>query len=173
MTYFFGDIWDLIAFIITPIAIIILIYQSFDVASIRKLLSQLGQPERRTVAIAIAMLNNNKRSSIKSIAFAVGLMIATLILYNRGVLSQSVVQWVFSATLLGSLVIFIRHSLLAYRINKGYYATTEYEARAIIQFVLDQSDYYNFSNGDGLNQFDPEREIEIIRKEAAQAGVVL
>ena len=45
------------------------------------------------------------------------------------------------------LLLFINNSILEYRINKGYYGSTDYEAREIINFILTLPSNTDFRNG--------------------------
>jgi hypothetical protein len=45
------------------------------------------------------------------------------------------------------LLLFINNSILEYRINKGYYGSTDYETREIINFILTLPSNTDFRNG--------------------------
>jgi hypothetical protein len=48
--------------------------------------------------------------------------------------------------------------ILTYRIRHGYYGTTEYESREIINLILKHSNKSDFTDGNGLKELFPEAE---------------
>ena len=67
-----------------------------------------------------------------------------------------------------------RDQLLAFRIRKGYYGKTEYEAREIIGFILKHSKRIDFTDGGNLKEIISKDDITTLEQyvEAALSGVM-
>jgi hypothetical protein len=64
------------------------------------------------------------------------------------------------------LILFTNQTALEYRIRKGLYGNNEYEAREILQFIIDHADKTDFTSGGKSKKLLPDAEIEQILKEA-------
>ncbi|HEY0602148.1 MAG TPA: hypothetical protein VGD58_04510, partial [Herpetosiphonaceae bacterium] len=90
-----------------------------------------------SVSIINIMLQRKEKSS--------ELIEASLLLSALGLLFVSARQ-AGLIVLLVLILFIIRINIIKFRIRKGYYGTNEYEAREIIQFILDNSQSIDFTD---------------------------
>lgn len=77
---------------------------------------------------------------------AVGFVVAALLMGKTEV-------FVLSTPLLVLLIVFIAKELvLEYRVSRGFYASNAIEARDLIQFIIEQGDKLDFTDGSGLRR---------------------
>jgi len=77
--------------------------------------------------------------------------------------------WLMFLVVLLAGSLFANRQLLRYRIRKGYYGTSEDEAREIIQFILEHAEDTDFTDGDGTKKLMPDPETEL-REEFVPVG---
>lgn len=68
-------------------------------------------------------------------------------------------------------LVHVNQKILEYRVSKGLYGRTEYEAREIINYILSHSDKSDFSDGDKLKIIFPEH-VKEENKETALEGAL-
>lgn len=79
--------------------------------------------------------------------------------------------WLITIVVFLLAILFINQKMLEYRVKKGYYGATEYEAREIIEFILNHADKTDFTDNDGLKKLMPDPEIELQRESIPEGGV--
>jgi hypothetical protein len=105
----------------------------------------------------VGLLTRDKRRSFSIIYFSltISFIIYALISYYSDN-TISVATTLFFLFVL--MAVFLNRYLLEYRLRKGFYGTTEYEAREVIDLILRHSDKSDFSDGEGLKKLFPEPE---------------
>jgi len=130
---------------------------------LRNSLKKLGAESRPTLSpTAIPALAQHK-SGVWTVSIL--LLSVTLILYSALSLltGNSPSAAVLAVLGLGEVMILVAESAFKHRIRCGLFGTTEYEARQILQFVLDNSDQVDFSDGLGVSDWNEEHASEELR----------
>ena len=79
--------------------------------------------------------------------------------------AQSLSVWTGLVFGLLILAVLLNKYSLEYRLRNGFYGTTEYEARELIELILKHADKSDFSDGSGLKELvaEPRRTTDGIR----------
>jgi hypothetical protein len=115
--------------------------------------------EVKDITIVGMMLDKYSASDAKSYVCLLLSVVAysIFVLLSKSTINYGVV--LFVVVLAG--ILYTNRELLVYRIRKGYYGTTEEEARDIIEFILDHSDDTDFTDGSGIKKLMPDPEVEL------------
>lgn len=138
-------------------------------STIRDLLSSTSKPAfDRSTIVGLLVGKKLKRDS-KAYLF---LMIAALIQSALGLYGSSA----YTPICLGVVLIFIgaitlNQKALDYRIKKGFYGTTAYEAKEIVEFISEHSDKSDFTDGGQIKKIAPDAE-EVSREVVVYGGVL-
>jgi hypothetical protein len=81
-------------------------------------------------------------------------------------------SWLVLLILLLMGALYSNQKILDYRIRKGYYGATEYEAMEIIQFILEHAEDIDFTDGTGTKKLMPDPEIVLGDEYVHEGGVV-
>jgi hypothetical protein len=111
--------------------------------------------------ITVAGLLLGSKSAETSFAFISYILIIILYLALCSAFSLKLNIPLLVVLLICILLVQIRQSLLKFRIERGYYGLNDYEAREMIEFLLNHSEKADFSDGDGMKILFPKpKEIE-------------
>lgn len=112
--------------------------------------------------VEFTIVNILVKKEAKKESYSYFILFSTLIFYisSMFILSIEISETVIFILLILILALFIKQKILEYRIKNGYYGTNQYEAREIIDFILENSD--DFDNFNGYKRIFPEIENEEI-----------
>lgn len=122
-----------------------------------------------SLSIVGIILDRKQRSSSRSIT---ALSIAFFGLFIYDLYTPNIVNFITLVFILALLVLRVIHIFMfEYRIRKGYYGRNEYEAREIIQFILDHSSDIDFTDSGKPKQIITEQDLEQIKLSLKQGLV--
>jgi hypothetical protein len=123
------------------------------------------------VAVSIAYLNQLKQQTARARAY---LIISTTLLFALTVASpvRPLYPLIFSIPLVLYVLLVTKEAVLQYRITLGLFGTDEYEARAMIAFLLENAQSTDFTDGTGKLKpvFLPEKRDHAAPKTAEGVG---
>ena len=113
--------------------------------------------EKKKTIVGMILGNKIKTSSLNYLiligAFAIYLILSIFALYEINGICVFLIS-------IAIFFIYVDQKLMIYRINNGWYGKNEFEAREIINFIINHSDTDDFIDGDGLKKIIPDAQME-------------
>jgi hypothetical protein len=103
--------------------------------------SHIQKKEYPNLSIAKIMMNKNYKRSIYA-KFILTFSLLLILFFRGSIISIGLITFLMIVTI-------IADESIDYRIKKGFYGNNEYEARQIIEFILNNSDHIDFTDGKG------------------------
>lgn len=104
------------------------------------------QTEKSLVLTSLIVKHTSKSNTLAYLFSIAGLVLYILGAYV-GLFEKGLLVPFLSIVFI--IIIFIKQLILAYRIKSGQYGSNEYEAREIVNFILDETNKHYFNGGDG------------------------
>ena len=152
----------------TLLALVIIMYVRYfppHITSGKQKASKDQSPESalsRQATTAVAALARHKSNErIASIWLISAALILNILLSMLTEQPPSLL--VLAALALGGVVLIGADLAFKYRVRRGLFGTSEYEARQILQFIVENSDQYDFSDGLGISEWSPEQAPQELR----------
>jgi len=146
---------------VTVLVIVMAIYRVYD------FLKLPNQPEKSTfskpaaTAIAVLVRYKSRQRSFSLMLLAAAVLGYLLIVSVTG---GTISNMMLSVLFLGEVVLVGADIAFTYRVRHGLFGTTEYEARQIIRFVMENSDKYDFSGGIGTTEWSSDQVPQELRE---------
>lgn len=121
--------------------------------------------EKETTIVGMILGNKIKSSSI-SYSILFGALLVHLIFLKFSF--NEVNGFFIFIVSIGMLLTYLDQKLIILRINKGWYGRNEYEAREIIDYIINHSNKDDFTDGDGLKKVLPNAQMEELKKECTR-----